>query len=160
MLLLQDFDIEIKDKSGKENLVADHLSRIVSPEDGIPICDTFPDEHLFAAKEAPWYADIVNYLVTSQFPPDSSRWQRDKIKKEAKRYIWDEPYLWKYCADQVIRRCVEQKEVQSILNFCHSYACGGHFGPQTTARKVLDSGFFWPSIFHDSYVLCAHCEKC
>ena len=68
MLLLQEFDIEIKDKSGKENLVTDHLSRIVSPEDGIPICDTFPDEHLFAAKEAPWYADIVNYLVTSQFP--------------------------------------------------------------------------------------------
>ncbi|KAL7593345.1 hypothetical protein Lser_V15G31513 [Lactuca serriola] len=83
MLLLKEFDIEIKDKSGKENLVADHLSRVVSPEDGIPICDTFPDEHLFAAKEAPWYADIVNYLVTSQFPPDSSRWQRDKIKKAA-----------------------------------------------------------------------------
>ncbi|KAL7583021.1 uncharacterized protein LOC111895517 [Lactuca sativa] len=54
MLLLQEFDIEIKDKSGKENLVADHLSRIVSPEDGIPIYDTFLDEHLFVATEAPW----------------------------------------------------------------------------------------------------------
>lgn len=52
MLLLQEFDIEIKDKSGKENLVVDHLSRIVSPGNAKPICETFLDEHLFATKEA------------------------------------------------------------------------------------------------------------
>ncbi|KAI3737146.1 hypothetical protein L2E82_27141 [Cichorium intybus] len=150
ILLLQEFDLEIKDKSGKQNLVADHLSRIIAPEDSTPIRDTFPDEHLFATKVAPWYADLVNYLVTKEFPQDVTRWQKDKIKKEAKRYVWDEPYLWKYCADQVIRRCVDQSEVQSILTFCHSYACGGHFGPQRTARKVLESGLYWPHIFHDS----------
>ncbi|KAI3690179.1 hypothetical protein L2E82_48154 [Cichorium intybus] len=160
ILLLQEFDLEIKDKSGKQNLVADHLSRIIAPEDSTPIRDTFPDEHLFATKVAPWYADLVNYLVTKEFPQDVTRWQKDKIKKEAKRYVWDEPYLWKYCADQVIRRCVDQSEVQSILTFCHSYACGGHFGPQRTARKVLESGFYWPHIFHDSYVFCASCDRC
>ncbi|XP_052626717.1 uncharacterized protein LOC128133362 [Lactuca sativa] len=99
----------------------DHLSRIVSPEDGIPICDTFPDEHLFAAKEAPWYADIVNYLVTSQFPPDSSCWQRDKIKKEAKRYIWNKPYLWNYCADEIFSRFGTPKALISDrgTHFCN-----------------------------------------
>ena len=43
MLLLQEFDIAIKDKSGKENLVADHLSRIMLTEDTTPIHDTFPN---------------------------------------------------------------------------------------------------------------------
>ena len=70
------------------------------------------------------------------------------------------PYLWKHCADQIIRRCVDKHEVPSILAFCHSEACGGHFGPKRTARKVLDSGFFWPSLFEDSYKFCRSCERC
>nr|KAJ0220976.1 hypothetical protein LSAT_V11C200050660 [Lactuca sativa] len=160
VLLLQEFDIEIMDKSGKSNLVADHLSRIVSPDDSTPIHDAFPDENLFSAKVSPWYAYIVNYIVKNQFPPYLTRWQKNKIKKEAKRYVWDEPYLWKYCANQLIRQCVDQHEVPSILTFCHSYACGGHFGPQRTARKVLESGFYRPSIFRDSYVFYASCDKC
>ncbi|XP_052621458.1 uncharacterized protein LOC128127127 [Lactuca sativa] len=86
MPLLQEFDIEIKDKSGKENLVADHLSRIVPPEDATPIHDTFSDEHLFAIQTPPWYVDICNFMVTGKFPPDLTRSQRDKIKKDARRY--------------------------------------------------------------------------
>ena len=56
----------IKDKKGVENVVADHLSRLVleTAYDGLPIGDTFPDEQLFALIHCPWYADIVNYLVT------------------------------------------------------------------------------------------------
>ena len=47
MLLLQEFDIEIRDKSGVENLVADHLSWIERPlSDHLPIDDDFPHEHL------------------------------------------------------------------------------------------------------------------
>ncbi|CAN6542467.1 unnamed protein product [Malus baccata var. baccata] len=75
MLLLQEFDIEIRDKKGSENVVADHLSRMVHEEDAVPIVETFPDEQLMS------------------------------VKKEARFYVWDDPYLWKYCPDQVIRRC-------------------------------------------------------
>ncbi|KAK9048798.1 hypothetical protein SSX86_032234 [Deinandra increscens subsp. villosa] len=161
VLLLQEFDLEIRDKSGKQNLVADHLSRIINNEEPMPLDDSFPDEHLFATQvTTPWYADIVNYLVTNEFPSELSRAQKDKIKKEARRYVWDEPYLWKYCADQVMRRCVDKSEVPSILDFCHSQACGGHFGPKRTAHKVLESGFYWPSIFLDSYMFCKSCERC
>ena len=69
MLLIQEFDIEIRDKSGKENLVADHLSRIILSEDSTPIRENFPDESLFATRLVPWYADIVNFMVTKEFPP-------------------------------------------------------------------------------------------
>ena len=162
MLLLQEFDIEIRDKKGSENVVADHLSRMVHEEDdAVPIPETFPDEQLLSIKvSAPWYADLVNYLVSKQVPDTLNKHQRDKLKKEARSYVWDDPYLWKYGADQIIRRCVHNSEFHSILTFCHTYACGGHFGTQRTARKVLESGFYWPTIFKDARTFCLSCDRC
>ncbi|CAN6566324.1 unnamed protein product [Malus baccata var. baccata] len=52
MLLLQEFDIEIRDKKGSENVVADHLSRMVHNEEALPILETFPDEQLMSIKDA------------------------------------------------------------------------------------------------------------
>ncbi|CAN6691747.1 unnamed protein product [Malus baccata var. baccata] len=68
ILLLQEFDLEIRDKKGSENMVADHLSRLIIPtaseEDSLPLRESFPDEQLFAVQfRTPWFADIVNYLV-------------------------------------------------------------------------------------------------
>ncbi|PIN17394.1 DNA-directed DNA polymerase [Handroanthus impetiginosus] len=94
ILLLQEFNLEIRDKRGTENLVADHFSRLISREGPLLLQDSFPDEHLFSVQKAsPWYADIVNYLVTKSLPKDLSRAQRDKIKSDAKYYVWDDPYL-------------------------------------------------------------------
>ena len=53
---------------------------------------------------------------------------------------------WKNYANQVIRR-VPENEIISILTFYHSYACGGHFGAKRTVKKVLECGFYWPSLF-------------
>ncbi|KAM1221494.1 hypothetical protein ACFX2J_009144 [Malus domestica] len=161
MLLLQEFDIEIRDKKGSENVVADHLSRLVHEEDVIPIPETFPDEQLMSLKvSAPWYADIVNFLVSKRIPSEFTRHQRDKLRHDARFFVWDDPYLWKFCPDQIIRRCVHDSECHSILSFCHTYACGGHFGTQRTALKVLQCGFYWPSIFKDAKTFCLTCDKC
>ncbi|KAM2671207.1 hypothetical protein EV1_007043 [Malus domestica] len=139
MLLLQEFDIEIKDKNGSDNVVADHLSRLVREEKALPISETFPDEQLLSIKVSePWYTDLVNYLVTKQVPSTLNKFHSDKLKKDARFYVWDDPYLWKYCPDQIIRRCVHESDFHSILSFCHTYACGGHFGTQRTTFKVLD----------------------
>ncbi|XP_050908412.1 uncharacterized protein LOC127122044 [Lathyrus oleraceus] len=116
ILFLQEFNVEIKDKSGAENLVDDHLS--------------------------------------------ASRPQIHKLKSDAKYYVWDDPYLWKFGSDQVIRRCVPDYEIASILNFSHASQVGGHFGPQGTARKVLDSVFYWPTIFKDAYEVYRTCKEC
>jgi len=102
MLWHQEFDLEIRDRSGAQNLVADHLSRIerVSDEDS-PIRDDFPDDHLYILHSisdsfsTPWFANIVNYLVSSVFPPLASKAQKDKIKSDAKHFVLDDPYLWK-----------------------------------------------------------------
>ncbi|CAN6697901.1 unnamed protein product [Malus baccata var. baccata] len=161
MLLLQEFDIEIRDKKGSENVVADHLSRMVHNEESLPIAETFPDEQFLSIKvSAPWYADIVNFLVSKRIPSEFTRHQRDKLRHDAWCYMWDDPYLWKFCPDQIIRRCVHNSECHSILSFCHTYACGGHFGTQRTILKVLQCGFYWPSIFKDARTFCLTCDKC
>ncbi|KAJ9542794.1 hypothetical protein OSB04_029300 [Centaurea solstitialis] len=112
IMRLCEFDLEIRDKSGAQNLVADHLSRIVSNEEPLPLDDKFPDEHLFEVKTTvPWYANIVNYLVTGTTPKELPRSKRDKIKSDSKYYMWDDPYLWKQGSDQIIRRCVSDDEI-------------------------------------------------
>ncbi|XP_074298693.1 uncharacterized protein LOC141629615 [Silene latifolia] len=83
-----------------------------------------------------------------------SKSQKDKLGSVAKYYVWDEPYLWKHCSDQIIRRCILENKITSILTFCHSHASGGHFGTRRTARKVLDRGFYWPSLFRDAHEFC------
>ena len=69
ILLLQEFDLEIRDKKGSDNVLADHWSRLVHNEDLIPLKDFFLDEQLLAMEDsASWYADLVNYLVTKRLP--------------------------------------------------------------------------------------------
>nr|KAJ0224981.1 hypothetical protein LSAT_V11C100020490 [Lactuca sativa] len=77
----RELDIEIRYKSEKENMVFDLLSRLTPPEDPILIRETFPDEHLFAVQNPPWFVDIVNYLVSRELLSDLTRAQKDKIKK-------------------------------------------------------------------------------
>ncbi|RDY14409.1 Retrovirus-related Pol polyprotein from transposon 17.6, partial [Mucuna pruriens] len=111
MLLLQEFDIEIRDKK-----VANHLSRIEREEDLMPIRDQFLDEQQLHIKTStPWFVDICNYVVTSQFPPEASRIYKEKLQSDAKYYMWDDPYLWRLCSDQVIRRCIPNTEINSVL---------------------------------------------
>ncbi|RDY13155.1 Retrovirus-related Pol polyprotein from transposon 17.6, partial [Mucuna pruriens] len=161
MLLLQEFDLEIRDKKGAENSVADHLSRIERESEQLPIRDEFPDEQLLHIKAAtPWFADICNFVATSQFPPEASRTYKEKIRSDAKYYVWDDPYLWRLCSDKIIRRCIPDTEINSVLHFYHSAPGGGHYGSSRTARKVLDCGLYWPSIFRDAHQFVSTCEKC
>jgi hypothetical protein len=131
ILLVQEFDIEIWDKKGSENLVADHLSRPIVDynEDTLPVAETFLDEQLMhvAQISAPWFADIVNYLVTGQMPLHCTKQDRLKLLAKVKHFFWDDPYLFKYCPDQIIRRCIPENDQSSVISFCHDHAYGGHF---------------------------------
>ena len=144
VLLLQEFDVEIKDKKGTENLVADHLSRLEGARDDVPVNDEFPDEKLFSIDDKraiPWFADYVNYLVAKVFPPEFSYQQKKRFFAHLKHYYWEEPILYRHCADQVIRRCVPEDEMHSILHHCHTLPCGGHFGGQRTAARCFNQVF-------------------
>ena len=74
VLLLQEFDLEIKDKKGRDNVIADHLSRLektTEKEKGTEIVENFSDEQLFLLSvQTPWYVDIFNYLAYGVVPPN------------------------------------------------------------------------------------------
>nr|GEZ83330.1 reverse transcriptase domain-containing protein [Tanacetum cinerariifolium] len=61
--------------------------------------------------------------------------QRNKFFKDVKHYLWDYPFLFKICVDQVIRRCIHGQEAIDILKACHYGPIEGHHGPNYTAKK-------------------------
>jgi len=166
VLLLQEFDLEIRDKKGSENVVADHLSRLESSMnhencDVVPIKETFPDEQLFVATvNFPWYVDLVNYLASNVLPPDLDRQRKKKFLSDVKFYLWEDPLLFRVCADNIIRRCIPEEEMESIMYNCHASEYGGHFGGGRTAAKVLECGFYWPTLFKDCHAYVMRCDKC
>lgn len=94
ILLLQEFDLEIKDKKGSENLVANYLSRLIRGEEFLPLHDHFLDEQLLIIhRMIPWYAYMVNYLASKILPEDITPAQKNKIRHDAWYYIWDDRYL-------------------------------------------------------------------
>ena len=106
VLLLQEFDLEIKDKKGTENLVADHLSRLEGPKDEVQVNDNFLNEQLLViedTKPVPWFVIYVNYLVAKVIPPDFGYQQEKRLFAHLKHYYWEEPILYKHYTDQVIR---------------------------------------------------------
>ena len=145
-------------------MVADHLSRLVleSTSNGLPIGDTFPDEQLFSLVQCPWYADIVNYLETGQILPQWTSQLKRKFLVDIKKYYFDDPYLFKYCPDQLMRRCVSNDDQIGVLTFFHSKACGGNFSSRKTVDKILQAGFYWPTlfkVFFEFFNTCARCQQ-
>nr|GEX55421.1 reverse transcriptase domain-containing protein [Tanacetum cinerariifolium] len=122
---------------GAENLAADHLSRLENPHQNVldpkKINESFP-------------LDILNL--------------KSKFFKDVKHYFWDDLFQFKIYANQVIRRCVSGQEAIKILKACHYGPTGGHHGLNYTAKKVFDSGFYWPTIYHDAQDLVKNYDIC
>ncbi|XP_073057302.1 uncharacterized protein [Primulina eburnea] len=89
--------------------------------------------------KAIYYANIANFLAAGELPLDLTYHQKKKFLHDAKFYLWDDPFLFKRCADQIIRRCVAEEEAGTILEQCHFSPYGGHFGSSRTATNVLQS---------------------
>ncbi|GKC35843.1 hypothetical protein Tco_1048227 [Tanacetum coccineum] len=153
VLLLQEFKFKVIDTKGAENLAADHLSRLENPYENMldpkEINETFPLETLNMVtfrgdSSTPWFADFANYHAGNFIVKGMSSQQKNKFFKDVKHYFWDDPYLFKICADQVIRRCVAGQEAIDIFIACHSGPTGGHYGANYTAKKFLTQDFIGP----------------
>nr|GFA27154.1 reverse transcriptase domain-containing protein [Tanacetum cinerariifolium] len=168
ILLPQEFDFKVIDTRGAKNYAADHLSRLENSYENTldpkEINETCPLESLnkVAHKDpsTPWFADLANYHARNFIIKGMTSQQKQKFFKDARHYFWDDPYLFRTCADQITRRCMAGKEAIVILNACHSGPTGGHYGANYTAKKVFDSGFYWPTIYKDAFELVKRCNSC
>nr|GEU55654.1 reverse transcriptase domain-containing protein [Tanacetum cinerariifolium] len=164
ILLLQEFDFKVIDTKGAKNYAADHLSRLENPYENVfdpkEINETFPLETISKLahqdQSTLWFADFANYHAGKFIIKGMTTQQKHKIFKDVRHYFWDDPYLFKTCADQVIRWCFAGQEAVDILTACHSRPTGGHYGANYTAKKVLDLGFYWPTIYKDAFELVKH----
>ncbi|GKA50671.1 reverse transcriptase domain-containing protein [Tanacetum coccineum] len=149
-----------------ENLAADHLSRLENPHKDVlenkDINEHFPLETLgvISSGSTPWFADYANYHAGNFIIKGMTTQQKKKFFKDVKHYFWDDPYLFRTCADQIIRRCVHGQEALEILKACHEGPTGGHHSANLTARKVFDAGFFWPTIYRDAHSMIKSCDTC
>ncbi|GKF69283.1 reverse transcriptase domain-containing protein, partial [Tanacetum coccineum] len=132
VLLLQEFDFNVIDTKGAENLAADHLSRLENAYENVlepkEINEKFPLETLNMVtfrgdSSTPWFADYGNY--------------------HAGNFI-----------------CVAGQEAVDILTACHSGPTEGHYGANYTVKKVFDSGFYWPTIYKDAHDLVKNSDSC
>nr|GEW24462.1 reverse transcriptase domain-containing protein [Tanacetum cinerariifolium] len=169
VLLLQEFTFKVIDTKGAENLAADHLSRLENPHQNVldptKINESFPLETLNLVSSrgnsnTPWFADFANFHAGNFVVKGMSSQQKNKFFKDVKHYFWDDPFLFKIYSDQVIRRCVHGQEAIDILKACHYGPTGGHLGPNYTAKKVFDLGFYWPTIYRDAQDLVKNCDVC
>nr|GEX56149.1 reverse transcriptase domain-containing protein [Tanacetum cinerariifolium] len=151
VLLLQEFDIIIRDKKGTENLAADHLSRLENPHKDVfenkDTNENFPLETVgkISSGSTPSFANFANFYARNFIVKGMSSQQKNKFFKDVKHYFWDDLYLFRICSDQIIRRCVHGKEAFDILKPCH----GGNF----TAKKVFDATNHYAVIVCDEKIV-------
>ncbi|GJU89423.1 hypothetical protein Tco_1301846 [Tanacetum coccineum] len=100
ILLLQEFDIEIKDRKGTENVAASHLSRIENEEksDDSELDVSFPGETLMEinTEDEPWFADFANYLASDIIPKGVTYQQKKKISQTSNTTSGRNPTSSKY----------------------------------------------------------------
>eukprot|EP00253_Pinus_taeda_P020812 PITA_20812 len=143
LLLLQEFNITVLDRPGKENQVADFLSRLQNLGEAVPVEDSFPDENLFAISIVnPWYDDLVNYLSTRRTPPSFTPKEKKRLIKQSARYSWVNGDLFYTGYDMIIRRCVRNDEIIDILKSFDDEPCGGDFAAKRTTFKILNLGYY------------------
>nr|GEV18394.1 reverse transcriptase domain-containing protein [Tanacetum cinerariifolium] len=169
VLLLHEFTFKVINTKGAENLAAEHLSRLENPHQNVldpkEINESFPLETLNLVStrvnsSTPWFTHFVNYHAWNFVVKGMSSQQKSKFFKDVKHYFLDDPFLFKICVDQVIRRCVYGQEAFDILKACHYGPIGGYHGPNYTAKKLFDLGFYWPTIYRDAQDLVKNCDVC
>nr|GFA56309.1 reverse transcriptase domain-containing protein [Tanacetum cinerariifolium] len=160
---IKEFDFKVIDTKGAANYAADHLSRLENPYENFfdpkEINKTFPLESLnkiaHQDPSTPWFADFVNYHAGKFIIKGMTTQQKQHFFKDVRHYFWDDPYLFRICPDQIIRRCVAGQEAIDILKACHGGPTGGYNGANYTAKKGIDFMGPFPSSKGNKYILVA-----
>ena len=161
VLLLQEFQFTIEVRPGKQHANADHLSRLTNELGDKPIPDALPDAELFAVDViTEEYAEIIHYLTKQTFPSTFTETMKKQLIQKSAPYTMIGNVLYKKGRDEVLRRCIFKSEVETILEGCHLDSCGGHFAGDSTARKALMAGYWWPTMFTDAHQFARRCDPC
>jgi len=105
------------------------------------------------------YADVENYLAVGKFPKHLTPRERKLIVQHSTHFSWIGGYLFHRRYDMDIRRCIREDETYDILKAFHDGTCGGHFANRRTRHKILQMGYYWPTIFKDAKKFVQACDS-
>ena len=106
------------------------------------------------------YADLIQYLTHHTFPPHFIDKMKMQLVHKSAPYIVIDGVLYKKGRDEVLRRCIFQNEVDTILEGCHLDSGGGHFAGDIPAKKALMAEYWWPTMFSDAHEFVCRCDAC
>nr|GEV91098.1 reverse transcriptase domain-containing protein [Tanacetum cinerariifolium] len=104
--------------------------------------------------------EMLAKFVNEGCSPKLELCKKEEVFSQVKTYLWKEPYAFKLCVDNIMRRCVAGSETLKILAHCHSGPTGGHHSASVMVKKVYESGFYWPSVFKDANECVRRCDAC
>ena len=124
--------------------------------------DSFPVADLFVVDViSEEYTDLIQYLIHNTYPPYITDKMKTQLVYKSVPYTLIGGVLYKKGCDDVLRRCIFPSEMDTILEpGCHLDSCGGHFASDSTARKALMAGYWWPSMFSDAHQFVRRCDAC
>lgn len=108
----------------------------------------------------PLYGSFANFIVRNIIPDNLSFYEKKNFLHDATRYFWDEPYLFTHCSKNIILRCIPEIDMKYILEPCHTSQVGGHYAGYHNYQKVLQSGYYLPSLQKDVYHIRKKCDQC
>ena len=140
--ILQELDLEfVKSKSKKSLVFAELLCDLPSSSNDETSEETIVDESLFLISSSnPCYGDIIIYLQTQKYRPNTSCSEKKRIRYQSKDYMIVCDTLYRRGVDTFLQRCLTHEEAEKVLNDCHSGACGGHQSGYATVQFFLRAG--------------------
>ena len=159
LLLFLEFDFKVIYKPSKTHRVADALSSNEGAEPATGITDQTTDAHLFSI-QTDWTQPIIDYLQTGTFSPSMTKEARKRLAYRAIPFQVIQGKLYRLGKDLRLRQVISDSQARMILQELPKGNAGGHFSQDITIRKVLDAGYWWPTLYKDTYQYCQTCHEC
>ena len=126
------------------------MLRIDTGEEPTGVEDDLPDAHLFQIEAIlAELKEIAQFLEDGQAPKGMSTKKKQILATKAAPYSLINGFLYKMGLDDILRRCVLEHERNGIMHEAHYGPAGGHFQADTTAKKIQQSGLWWPTLHKD-----------
>jgi hypothetical protein len=152
---IQEYDIEI---TPLKEIKGQGLCKLIADNDSLNGVIYYSVGKPMLTSE--WYKDIIFYLRSGQFPNNMTPKERRALKMKSNQYVLVAKVLFRRNHDGILLRCVDSNKSQELIKEFHEGICGGHFTPTTTAHRIIRSGYYWPTIFKDSYAMVRKCFSC
>ena len=160
LLLFLEFDFKVIYKPSKTHGVADALSRNEGAEPATGIPDQTTDALLFSM-QPDWIHPIIDYLQTGTFPPSMTKEACKRLAYRAIPFQLVQGKLYQRGKDSKLRQVISETQARMILQELHKgLNVGGHFSQDITICKVLDTRYWWPTLYKDTYDYCQTCHEC